>query len=57
MFATIMTSTTIFDYNGELHYARSYPFSQIRSHIIRTVVRIVGMGHMSHICNTKYSRL
>ena len=26
-------------------------------HIIRTVVRIVGMGRMSHICNTKCSRL
>ena len=25
--------------------------------IIRTVVRIVGMGRMSHICNTKCSRL
>ena len=25
--------------------------------IISTVVRIVGMGRMSHICNTKCSRL
>ena len=25
--------------------------------IIRTVVRIVGMDRMSHICNTKCSRL
>ena len=25
--------------------------------IIRTVVRIVGMGRMFHICNTKCSRL
>ena len=25
--------------------------------IIRTVVRIVGMGRMSHVCNTKCSRL
>ena len=29
----------------------------IRRTIIRTVVRIVGMGRMSHICNTKCSRL
>ena len=27
------------------------------TYIIRTVVRIVGMGRMSHICNTKCSRL
>ena len=27
------------------------------AYIIRTVVRIVGMGRMSHICNTKCSRL
>ena len=29
----------------------------ITTNIIRTVVRIVGMGRMSHICNTKCSRL
>ena len=30
---------------------------EVVGHIIRTVVRIVGMGRMSHICNTKCSRL
>ena len=29
----------------------------VSKYIIRTVVRIVGMGRMSHICNTKCSRL
>ena len=31
--------------------------SRVAYIIIRTVVRIVGMGRMSHICNTKCSRL
>ena len=33
------------------------PHASQQHYIIRTVVRIVGMGRMSHICNTKCSRL
>ena len=32
-------------------------YNDLCTTIIRTVVRIVGMGRMSHICNTKCSRL
>ena len=40
------------DFNLEVYFV----IAKIKD-IIRTVVRIVGMGRMSHICNTKCSRL
>ena len=45
------------DNYGMKFHEVNFTYNRICPCIIRTVVRIVGMGRMSHICNTKCSRL